>query len=180
MNDMKITSLRRLSQTALLAAVYAALTMCLSFMSYGPVQFRLAEALCALPFLFPWTSWGLVLGCLLSNLLSAYGPADIVFGTGATLLACLATAAIGRGGNRRSWLRILAGCMMPVVCNAVIVGAVISWAETDLFATGAFWPAFAFNAVSVGAGELTVMLLLGVPLLRWLPESGLMRRFSAA
>ena len=172
---MQNKSIRRLALLALIAAVYAVLTMSLGFMSYGPVQFRVAEALCVLPFLFPYTTWGLVAGCLLANLLSAYGPLDVVFGTLATLLACLAAAALGLK-NRDSLSRSILACLMPVVFNAVIVGALIAFFETDAFLSGAFWPAFGMNALSVGFGELVVMLLLGLPLLRWLPRSQFLSR----
>ena len=53
----------------LLAAVYAALTIGLGFMSYNAVQYRIAEALCILPFFFPFSAWGLFVGCFLANLI---------------------------------------------------------------------------------------------------------------
>lgn len=174
---MQNQPVRRLAILALIAAVYAVLTMSLGFMSYGPIQFRVAEALCVLPFLFPYTSLGLVAGCLLANLLSAYGPLDVVFGTLATLLACVATAALGLKHRERLSRNILA-CLMPVLCNAVIVGALIAFFETNEFLTGAFWPAFGMNALTVGFGELVVMLLLGLPLLRWLPRSKFMSKLQ--
>ena len=174
---MQNKSVRRLAVLALIAAVYAVLTMSLGFMSYGPIQFRVAEALCVLPYLFPYTGVGLVAGCLLANLLSAYGPLDVVFGTLATLLACLATAALGRR-HRDSLGRNILACLMPVLFNAVIVGALIAFFETDAFLTGAFWPAFGMNALTVGFGELVVMLLLGLPLLRWLPRSKFMAKLQ--
>ena len=175
---MRSPALRRLVFQALLAAVYAALTMALSFMSYGPVQFRIAEALCILPFFFPGCVWGLTVGCLLANLISAYGILDIVFGTLATLLCCLAVAALGRG-NRRSWPRCIAACFMPVVFNAVIVGALIAYSETDCFFTGAFWPAFWFDAGTVGLGELVVMYVIGLPLMRILPKKKIYTKMEA-
>jgi uncharacterized membrane protein len=45
-----------------------------------------------LPFFFPGSAWGLFLGCVLANLLSPYGPLDVIFGSLATLLAALLTA----------------------------------------------------------------------------------------
>lgn len=170
---------RRLAVVAMLAAVYAALTMALGFMSYQSVQFRVAEALCVLPFFFPYTSWGLVLGCILANLLSAYGVLDVVFGTLATLLACLATVGFGKL-NRQSWGSQIGACLMPVVFNALIVGALIAYFETDSLFAGAFWPAFGMNALSVGFGELVVLFALGLPLLRWLPKSKFYGSLEAA
>ena len=87
-------SVRRLAFSAIIAAVYAALTMALGFMSYAGIQYRVAEALCVLPFFFPQTTWGLFIGCVIANLLSPAGPLDIVFGSLATLLCCLAIQAL--------------------------------------------------------------------------------------
>ena len=167
---MKNLTVRRLTMTALLAAVYAALTMGLGFISYESVQFRIAEALCVLPFFFPWTTWGLFLGCVIANLLSPAGVLDVVFGSLATLLSCLAVAALGRG-DRRRWVNCVFACLMPVLCNALVVGAVITFALTPALASSPVWLIFLVNALSVGAGEAVVLFALGLPLLRFLPKS---------
>ncbi len=146
---MPKTNLRRLTFAAVLAAVYAVLTLVLPVPQYGPVQIRFAEALCVLPFLFPAATPGLFVGCVLANLASPY-VLDVVFGSGATLLACLWTARL-----RSRWLAPLPA----VVCNAVIVGAGIAVSEVEL--GSAFWPAFGFNAVMVGVGEVLACYLLG-------------------
>ena len=169
MNPKHLT-VRRLTMTALLAAVYAALTMGLGFLSYESVQFRVAEALCVLPFFFPWTVWGLFTGCGIANLLSPAGMLDVVFGSLATLLSCLAVAALGRGDKRR-WVNCILACLMPVLFNAVIVGAVITFALTAPSAPSPVWLIFLVNALSVGAGEAVVLFALGLPLLRFLPDS---------
>ena len=100
-------SVRRLAFCALVAAVYAALTMALGFMSYNGIQFRVAEALCVLPFFFPSSAWGLFIGCVIANLLSPAGPLDVVFGSLATLLCCLGAAALGKGEKTGLWRKIL-------------------------------------------------------------------------
>ncbi len=56
----------KLAVSAVIAAVYAALTIALAPFSYGPVQFRVSEALTVLPFLIPSTVWGLFAGCVLA------------------------------------------------------------------------------------------------------------------
>ena len=167
---MKHLTTRRLTVTALLAAVYAALPIGLGFLSYESVQFRVAEALCVLPFFFPWATWGLFLGCVIANLLSPAGVLDVVFGSLATLLSCFAVAALGRG-DRRRWSNCVLACLMPVLFNAVIVGAVITFALTPALASSPVWLVFAVNALSVGAGEAAVLFALGLPLLRFLPGS---------
>ena len=91
-----------LTLNGVIAAAYAALTLVASAMNlaYGPVQFRFSEALTVLPFLFPGTWPGLFVGCLVANLLSPYGPIDIVIGSLATLLAAIWTEKVDR-----PWLR---------------------------------------------------------------------------
>ena len=146
-------STKQLTFTALLAAVYALLTVTLPIPQFSGVQIRFAEALTVLPFLFPAAAPGLVVGCFIANLFSPF-PLDMVFGTFATLLACLLTA---RMPNR--WLAPLP----PVLCNALIVGFEIAWSTVGF--TPGFWPVFALNMFTVGLGELCACYLLGLPLL---------------
>jgi len=166
---LKHAAVRRLTRSALIAAVYAALTAATGFMSFGSIQFRMAEALCILPFFLPWTAWGLTLGCLLSNLLSPYGAADLALGTLATLLACCCVGLIGQGGRNRGWGACIAACAMPVLWNGLLVG-------TALTLAGAYSPArFPFLLLSFGGtvalGEAAVLFGIGLPLLRRLPGS---------
>ena len=152
---------RDLTLAALVAALYAVLSYFGNIfgLTYGPVQCRFAEALCVLPFLFPATVPGLFIGCLLTNLMSTVGPLDVVFGSLATLLAALWTA--------RMPSRALAP-LPPVVCNGVIVGAMIAWYEVGF--TSGFWAAFAFNGLTVALGELIACYVLGSLLLAVLPR----------
>lgn len=154
---MRKFPVRQLTVAAVVGALYAALTLLSSAfgIAFGPVQFRLSEALCVLPFFFPETAWGLYAGCWAANLISPYGPLDMVVGSLATLLAGLWTA---RCRNRAF------APLPPVVCNALLVGAVIAWQQTG--STDAFLPAFALNAMSVGLGEAVVCFGLGLLLLR--------------
>ena len=59
-----------------------------------------------------------------------------------------------------------------MICNALIVGALLAWSETGF--TAAFPATFAFNAVSVGGAELLVCYILGLPLVELLPRSRVM------
>ena len=150
---------KQLTTAAVIAAVYAALTLLLPIPQYGGVQLRVAEAMTVLPFFFPEAIVGLTVGCFLSNLLLSPIPMDWIFGTAATLLAALWT--------RRMPNKYLAP-LPPVICNAVIVGA-----EIALFFMPegtAFLPAFALNAFTVGLGEAIACYVLGLLLLSWLPR----------
>jgi hypothetical protein len=171
---------RKIIVPALAGAVYAVLTMLLAPISYGPVQFRVSEVLCILPFFLPGTAWGLFLGCALSNTISTAGVLDIIFGSAATLLAGLSTAAVGRSWRRASaepvreaggampglWTRVKA-CLMPVFWNGAVVGAVLAYAYTP----GTFWAGFAVIGAQVALGEAAVMLALGLPLMSFLLRS---------
>ena len=157
-------SIRDLTLAAMLAAVYAVLTMALPIPQYAGVQIRFAEALTVLPFLFPAATPGLFVGCLIANLLSPYGLLDVVAGSAATLIACLWTQSL-----RNRWLAPLP----PVVCNAAIVGAVIAFSVGGT--GGAFWPAYALNAFTVGLGELLACYILGSIIIRVLPRISFFR-----
>ena len=166
---MKPLSVRRLTFAALIAAVYAVVTILTASFAYGPVQFRIAEALCILPFFMPFTTWGLFVGCLLANIISPVGIFDVIFGSMATLGCCLCAAAIGRHWDGKNWGKCILACLMPVVWNAVIIGLLLALFYTEeAEATVAL---FLLYAAEVGAGELAVMFILGLPLMRWLPTT---------
>ena len=174
MNRQTNNTLLRLSTSAVVAAVYAALTIVLAPISYGPVQFRVSEALTALPFLMPCTVWGIFAGCILANLYTG-SVLDIVFGSLATLLAGLCTARFGKKENNVK-NRLLA-CLMPVLFNAVIVGAVLTWGYLFQEFPDDPLASYGFNALTVGLGEAAVLYLLGYTLLRQLPKIKSVREF---
>ena len=82
-----------IAANAIIAALYVALTYAFSFLSYGPFQCRISEFLMVLCFFNPNYAIGLTIGCALSNIYSItsglLGPFDILFGSLATLSACL-------------------------------------------------------------------------------------------
>lgn len=59
-------------------------------------------------------------------------------------------------------------CLPPVVCNMVLVGAVLAYETAGTSA--AFWPAYGLNALTVGLGEAIACLVLGVLLVKQLPK----------
>ena len=152
---------QHLTRAAAVGAAYAVLSLFSSVFSltFGVVQCRFSEALCVLPFFFPETVWGLFAGCLITNLLSPYGLLDLIVGCLATLIAALLTARC-----RSPWTAALP----PVVCNMVLVGAVLAYETAGTSA--AFWPAYGLNALTVGLGEAVACLVLGVLLVKQLPE----------
>ena len=162
-----------LAAAAIVGAAYAVLTMALAPISYGAIQLRVSEVLCILPYFMPCTAWGLFIGCAVANLLTG-NIFDIIFGSLATLAAALLTAAIGR--RKHSLANSALACLMPVVFNALIVGAVITAAYEgmNLFQHPGV---FAMNAAYVGLGEAIVLYVLGLPLMRYLPGKKFFKEF---
>ena len=200
---MPNTNIRKIAFAGAIGALYATLTLVLHPISYGPLQFRIAEALTVLPFFFPSTVWGLFVGCIIANLGSPYGIIDIIAGPMASLLAGFCTMKLGMiaraDGRNESALRsrsapddagtaedlpafrnalplkILA-CAPPVVFNAVVIGAMIAWFQTS--GGPAFWPAFVTFGLQVGLGQLAVLYVLGLPLMLVLPRLPLYKTLS--
>ncbi len=152
--------LKYLAECAIIAALYAAATYLSAVigLAYGPIQFRISEALCILSALTPAAIPGLTVGCIIGNLTSPMGIWDIVFGAVATLLAAICGRALRNIRIKDiPWL----SAVMPVIFNAVIVGAEI----TILMPSDeAGFTAFLISALQVGAGELVVCIALGIPL----------------
>ncbi len=160
------TTLKNLAFAAVAGAAYCALTLLLAPISFGVVQFRVAEALCILPALLPAGAWGLWIGCALANFFGGYGLPDIVFGSLATLGAGLCAAALAKGRPRPlGFTRCVLVCAMPVVWNSPVVGAVIA------YSTGAFAAAFPLAALQLAVEEAGVLYLIGLPLMKLLERS---------
>ena len=159
---MRKFSTKDLTLAAMVAALYAVLSYFANIfgLTFGVFQFRLSEALTVLPFLFPATAPGLALGCLVTNLLSPYGPVDMVMGTLATAVAAWLTMKMPR------WYL---AALPPILVNMVILAPMWSWAEVGAV-NNAFWAACGFNAVTFAVGETAVCCILGTVLLLALPR----------
>ena len=136
---------RLMAVNAVIAAVYAALTVALAPISYGAIQFRISEALIFLAFYNKKFIPGLVAGCFIANLGSSLGLPDIIFGTFATLLAVVSMSLLH---NR--YLAALAGALF----NGIIVGIEL----TIIFKDAPLW----FNMGAVFIGELVVLVLAAI------------------
>lgn len=156
-------SVQRLVRCAVIAAVYMVLCLVLAPFSYGAIQVRIAEALCLLPVFGAEYIIGVTLGCFLANLFGST-IIDVVFGTIATLLACLVTY---RLRNVRIKGLAIPASLPPVLFNAVIVGIEITIFFTDYTAMSApVWLLCLTNGITVGIGELISCTILGVALVK--------------
>ncbi len=165
-----------ITQGAIIAAAYILLTLPLAQVTFGPLQFRLAEALTVLPLLTPAAIPGLFLGCLLSNAFNpaALGPIDIVFGSLATLVAAWLTWRFGRrffkpGQERISWKTLMA-LLPPVIINGLVVGFYLPFILPEMEPDPMV---VASTILTVALSEAVVVFLVGVPLLIGLDKSGI-------
>ena len=172
---IKKISIRKIAFAGIIAAIYAALTIALAPISYGNVQFRIAEALTILPFFFPITLPGLFIGCIIANLFSPYGILDVVAGSTASLLAGLCTMYLGKINRESIGFKALA-CFPPVIFNAIIIGALIAYSITGGFID--FWSTFILFGLWVGLGQFVVLYGIGFPLMVYLPKTPLYKILS--
>lgn len=155
--DLRVTgtilkTTKILARAGVSGALYAVLTIVLAPISYGPIQFRLAEALTLLPLVFPETSVGLTIGCLIANI---YGgnPLDMVLGTIATLISAAITAVIGKLIKKKT-SKLIIGAIPPVLINAFIVPLTFLTASDTAIV-------YFTNAATVFLGQAVVISILG-------------------
>lgn len=182
---------QRITRVAVIAALYASTTLiCMLFLgglAWGPVQFRLSEALCVLALFTPDAIIGLTLGCAIANLanialsgLGMLGMLDVVFGSLASLLGAIVCWRLRD--------RPMVALLGPVLANALIVPAYLplmlqglgfyTIPFTSISLDGAYLPMYLFGFVATGIGEAVVIYALGLPLVRALeatPLAGALR-----
>lgn len=135
-----------ITQAAVIAALYVVLVIMFNYCSFGPIQFRIAEALTILPYFTPAAIPGLFVGCLLSNILGGAAIWDIIFGSIATLIGAIGTYAL----RKNKWLAPLP----PIIANTLIVPFVLRYAYGSE-------GVFAMFFVTIGASEFIVCGVIG-------------------
>ena len=143
-------SVKYITQGAVIAELYVVLVQVFNYWSFGPIQFRIAEALTILPYFTPAAIPGLFLGCIIANLLGGAIIWDIVFGSIATLIGAVGTYLL----RKYKW----AAPIPPILANTIIVPFVLKYAYGSE-------GIFAMFFVTVGAGEIIVCGILGMLLL---------------
>ena len=166
---MKHLNGRAIAVSAMIAAVYTAVSLALSLFSFGVVQIRVAECLTLLPVLSPLGIYGVTIGCLLTNIVGvAMGltmPVDILFGTLATAIAAVLSYLLR---NVRIKRLAIPAALPPILINGLIIGLELTWLS------GSFqWDVFWTCVVSVTLGQIIPCLVLGVLLVWVLEKKGL-------
>ena len=169
---MKTKSTVYIVQAAVIAALYAALTILQNTLLPGTasmaVQFRVAEVLTILAVFTPAAIPGLTIGCVIANIssLSVLGPYDLIFGSIASLLAAVLMYLLR---NKRLFKLPVAAALMPALANGILVGFEIEF----FFVEGGFhFGDFLLQGGCVALGELGVLIVLGLPLARLTEKQG--------
>lgn len=191
--DAAAVPARRVARVGMIAAIYAGLTLFtmlfLGSLAWGPVQFRVSEAVCVLALFTADAVPGLALGCVIANLANIVlsgtgmlGMLDVVFGGLATALGAWFT---WRNRKRRPAIALLG----PVLANALIVPAYLplmlqgvgfyTIPFTNIALDGVYPAMYALGLVFTGLGEAVVIYGLGLPLCRALSKTSLPRMLSA-
>ena len=139
-----------MAQAGMIAAIYTVLTTVFAPISFGPIQFRVSEALCILPYFTPAAVPGVFLGCLISNMVGmAMGTSvalDVIFGSLATLIGAVGSYMV----RNHKWLV----AVPPIVSNTVIIPWVLRYA----YGAQELIP---LMMVTVGIGEILAIGVFG-------------------
>lgn len=176
----------RIARIGVIAAVYAAATLVailfLGGLAWGPIQFRISEAVTVLALFTADAVPGLTLGCIVANAANivlggtgTLGLLDVAFGSFATFLGALFTWKM----RKRPAVALLG----PVLANALIVPAYLpvmlsglgfyTIPFTSISLEGSYPLMYLFGLVTTGVGEAVVLYVLGLPLARALSRSAL-------
>ena len=143
-------------RVAIIAALYAVFTIGVAPLSYGPVQFRVAEAFKVFVLFDPVYALGIGIGTFFGNLASPFvGPWELIF----MPLTDMAGGLLAWGLFhllRRRWP------LIPLVLYAITTALSVGLMLTVL-GTGGFW----LLAGSVAVSEL-IILIAGYPLIAWM------------
>ncbi len=165
---MKRETIAFLTRAGLIGALYAALTVILAPISYGPIQVRVSEALTILSFFSPSAIIGLWAGCFVANFISNAGIYDVAFGSLLTAMAAYLTYLLGK---RNLWFL---APLPTVVLNAFGVSAYLQYFYKPpnialLGNLSAYW----IFVITIGIGELIACYIIGLPLLLIISHSRL-------
>ncbi len=149
-------STRKVVRIAVIGALYAVFTVGIAPLSYGPVQFRVAEIFKVMVLFDPLYALGIGIGTFFGNLVSPFaGPWELIFMPLTDTL----------GGVATYFLYQLLGKRFPIL--PLIFYALTTSASVGLMLTaldvGGFW----ILAGSVAVSEI-VILTAGYPIMRFI------------
>ncbi len=146
--------IRFLATSAIIAALYIAITMLFSVISFGQVQFRIAEIFNHLIAFNPRYMVGVVLGVFISNaLFSTIGMPDLIFGVGHTVITLGIFIVICKF-VKNVWARLIINTFLFTFTMFIIAF------ELNLVLEFPFWETWLVCAI----GEF-IVLAIGAPIM---------------
>ncbi len=140
-----------IARAGITAALYIALTLLTGQFSYSEGQIRLAESLSILPIFFAEAPIALLIGCMLANILSAYGVYDIFLGSMLTYISALLTKIIYKKTGK-----FFPSALPPIIINAIGVPLIF-------FLAGGVESYF-LRVLSIALTQAVVIYGLGLPI----------------
>ena len=156
-------STRSLVLAAIIGALYAVLTVIIAPISYGPIQFRISEALKVFVLFNPVFALGIGIGTFFANMLSPFvGPWELVWMPFTDMAGGLLAWAIYKLLRRHL-------PAIPMLVYALTTSAAVAL-MLYFYGLGAFW----FLGISVLVSEAIIMLA-GIPLIFYIVKMLKMR-----
>ena len=147
-----IMDTRRLARGAIIAALYALLTMMLP--AYGALQFRLSEIMTLLAFYNPFYILPLTLGCAIANISSPFGIIDVIFGS---LASFLASTAMSKTKN------MYIASLWPAIFSFIVGLEIMLFSQEPIN--------FFLVTGQIMLSEFVVVTIIGVPLMKQLMKN---------
>ncbi|WP_282802496.1 QueT transporter family protein [Secundilactobacillus kimchicus] len=150
-NYFGIATVYDMTRVAIVTALYVVITMVFASLSYGPVQFRVAELLNLLALYNKRYVVAVALGVGISNALGPLGPIDVIWGALSTFVTMLILYYVAQ--HIRTYANKLVAGVVIVTLSMVTIAA-----ELPIVLHMSFWGTFWMNWLTVGAGELVVLV----------------------
>ena len=151
-------TVNRLVRTAIIATLYAVITLVLAPISYGAIQCRVSEIMVLLAFFDPFYIGGLTLGCFIANILGPNGFMDAIVGTLATFISVYAISLTGKY-IKSNKIALVVASLWPTIFNGIIIG----WMLNVLYELP-----LVLSAAEVAIGEFVVVTMVGVPIIKFI------------
>ena len=143
-----------MATSAIIAALYIVVTLIFSAVSFGQVQFRIAEIFNHLVAFNPRYFIGVVLGVLISNaLFSTIGVMDIIFGVGHSIITLGLLILICKF-VKNIWARLIINSFLFTATMFIIA------IELNIVLDFPFWITWLY----CGVGEF-IVLAIGIPIM---------------
>jgi len=158
---------RNLALISIYAALYAALVVSLGFISYGPLNFRIADALVAVVPLLGFAGvLGHTLGVFIGNLFSTAGPIDLLNTIPSFVMSFVVYYVYKKTDNDYT---IIGTC----TAYSCVLGITVGWMLSFLYG----YPLL-ITIVYVALGNVIASVLIGWPLFKLLKKAGIQQWIS--